>query len=55
MYLGYFTIMGGWNGFPAMWIAGIPYDLLHAISNFITVLLLFRPLSKVMDRYADSR
>ena len=53
MYLGYFTLMGGWNGFPAMWIAGIPYDLSHAISNFITVLLLFRPLSEVIERFAD--
>ena len=50
MYVGYFAILGGWSGFPAMWIAGIPYDLLHAVSNFLTVLFLFRPLSNVMER-----
>ena len=54
MYLGYFAVLGGWNGFPAMWIAGIPYDLIHAVSNFLTVLFLYRPLSKVMDRYVIS-
>ena len=50
MYLGYFALVGGWSGYIAMWIAGIPYDLVHAISNFTTVLLLFKPLSRVMDR-----
>lgn len=52
MYIGYFAILGGWRGFAAMWIAGIPYDLIHAVSNFLTVLILFKPLSRVMDRFA---
>ena len=51
MYIGYFAILGGWRGFAAMWIAGIPYDLIHAASNFLTVLVLFKPLSQVMDRF----
>lgn len=50
MYLGYFTILGGWRGYPAMWIAGIPYDLIHALNNFFTLLVLFKPLSRVMER-----
>ena len=54
MYIVYFTVTGGWEGFLPMWIAGIPYDLLHAVSNFFTVLFLFAPLSKVMGRFADS-
>ena len=54
MYLAYFTVVGGWNGFLAMWIAGIPYDLIHAVSNFLTVLFLYKPLSNVMDRFAYS-
>jgi energy-coupling factor transport system substrate-specific component len=32
------------------WIAGIPYDILHAIGNFVVALLLFRPLYQVMDK-----
>ena len=51
MYLGYFAILGGWRGYPAMWIAGIPYDLTHAVSNFFTVLVLYKPLSLVMARF----
>ena len=54
MYIGYFAILGGWRGFAAMWIAGIPYDLIHAVSNFLTVLILFKPLSRVMDRFAGA-
>ena len=50
MYVGYFAALGGWSGFPAMWIAGIPYDLTHAVSNFVLVLILFRPLSQVLER-----
>ena len=51
MYIGYFAILGGWRGYAAMWIAGIPYDLIHAVSNFLTVLILFKPLSRIMDYF----
>ncbi len=54
MYMGYFAIVGGWRSYAAMWIAGIPYDLIHAVSNFLTVLILFKPLSKTMDHFAPS-
>ncbi len=53
MYLEYFAILGGWKGFFAMWVAGIPYDLLHGGCNFVTVLLLFRPLYAVLDRLVN--
>lgn len=33
----------------AWWIAGIPYDLIHGVSNFIICLLLFRPLNNALD------
>ena len=51
MYVIFFTVTGGWEGFLPMWIAGIPYDLVHAVSNFLTVMILFRPLSKVFSRF----
>jgi energy-coupling factor transport system substrate-specific component len=54
MYMGYFAIVGGWQSYAAMWIAGIPYDLIHAVSNFLTVLILFKPLSKIMDHFVPS-
>ncbi len=49
MYVGYFAALGGWNGFLAMWLAGIPYDLIHAVSNFVLVLTLYRPLSGALE------
>ena len=49
MYLEWFAINGGWEGFFAMWVAGIPYDLSHCIGNFFFTLVLYRPLYRVMD------
>ena len=49
MYLEYFAINGGWEMFFAMWVAGIPYDLTHCISNFVLTLVLYKPLYRVMD------
>lgn len=31
------------------WIAGIPYDVIHCISNFFIMLVLYKPLRKVMS------
>ena len=42
--------IGGWNMMFTWWAAGIWYDILHCISNFTTVLLLYRPLEKIMGR-----
>lgn len=30
------------------WVAGIPWDILHCIGNFVLTLLLYKPLSDVM-------
>ncbi len=51
MYLEYFAINKGWEMFFAMWVAGIPYDLTHGISNFFMTLILYKPLYRVMARY----
>ncbi|MBR4026781.1 MAG: hypothetical protein IKJ01_04395 [Lachnospiraceae bacterium] len=32
----------------AWWIAGIPWDIVHGISNFLIMLVLYRPIAKVM-------
>ncbi len=32
------------------WIAGIPWDIAHCIGNFALMMLLYKPLSKVMLR-----
>lgn len=46
----YFFI-GGVRMMVSWWIAGIPYDLIHGVSNFLLCLLLFRPLSSVCAYY----
>ena len=51
MYIPYFCILGGWKGYFAMWIAGIPYDLTHAAGNFVFTLVLYPPLHKVMEHF----
>ncbi len=33
----------------AWWIAGIPFDLVHGVSNFILCLLLYKPLVKALS------
>lgn len=48
MYIPWFCIMGGWEGYFAMWIAGIPFDLTHAAGNFVFTLVLYWPLYKVL-------
>ncbi|MBQ9844610.1 MAG: hypothetical protein IJO54_00800 [Oscillospiraceae bacterium] len=42
-FIGGFAMMFNW------WIAGIPFDLIHGASNFVIMLLLYRPVRKVMD------
>lgn len=35
----------------AWWIAGIPFDLIHAASNFILMAVLYRPVYGIMRRF----
>lgn len=45
----YFFI-GGPSMAISWWIAGIPYDILHGISNFIIALICFHPLNKALTK-----
>ncbi|MCR5272749.1 MAG: hypothetical protein K6E13_07190 [Lachnospiraceae bacterium] len=45
----YFFIGGVSTAF-AWWVAGIPYDILHGISNGIGAFILFRPLNHILTR-----
>ena len=49
MYIPWFCIMGGWKGYFAMWVAGIPFDLVHCAGNFVATLALYRPLHRAMS------
>ena len=32
------------------WVAGIPFDLIHGVSNFVIMLALYRPVSRLLAR-----
>ena len=55
MYIPYFCILGGWRGYWAMWLAGIPFDLVHCASNFVGTLVLFRPLCSLLERIINQK
>jgi len=46
-------ILGGLSGFFSYWIAGIPFDLIHGISNLILMLVLYKPVSNIMKKARD--
>lgn len=45
-----YTVAGGLGAGIAWWAAGIPYDIVHGIGNFLAVLLLFRPVYYILDK-----
>lgn len=52
--LPYFLIGGPAAAFT-WWVAGIPYDLIHAISNTVLCLVLFIPLNRALKQLNRSR
>ena len=47
--------MGGWSMAFAYWISGIPYDLLHGVSNFALTWVLLPPLSRMMRHLLEAQ
>ena len=45
-----YFIMGGIASAAAYWIAGIPFDIIHGISNFIIALFVFIPFHMITKR-----
>lgn len=45
-----YLCIGGIHTAFAWWVAGIPYDMIHGISNFILCLILFRPLRNTLEK-----
>ena len=42
--------MMGLRQMMAWWVAGIPFDLMHCAGNFVTALVLFKPLTALFRR-----
>lgn len=45
-----YLFIGGVTTALTWWIAGIPYDILHGISNFILCAVLFVPMNKALQK-----
>lgn len=45
-----YLFVSGIYGAVAWWIAGIPFDLIHAVSNFLLCLVLFTPMRKLFEK-----
>lgn len=43
-------ILSGLYAGLSWWVAGIPWDIVHAIGNFILMLALYRPVSAILIR-----
>jgi energy-coupling factor transport system substrate-specific component len=43
-------VLGGIRSAFGWWIAGIPFDLIHGGSNFLIMLLLYKPVRAVMEK-----
>ncbi len=59
LFFGFFCaipyyFIGGFATGIAWWIAGIPYDLIHCVANFVIVLILFKPLDLALTKIRQS-
>ena len=45
-----YILSGGWAFGLTWWINSIPFDIAHAVGNFVMALVLFVPLREVMTR-----
>lgn len=43
-------VRGGLYGMFSYWIAGIPFDITHGISNFVLMLVLYKPVRNIMKK-----
>lgn len=43
-------LRGGLSSAFAYWIAGIPFDMIHGISNFVLMMVLYKPVRTIMSK-----
>jgi len=49
-----YLFVGGPSTAFTWWIAGIPWDLVHGVSNFIIMLVLFHPITRAMKKISSA-
>ena len=45
-----YLVVGGPMYAVSWWVSGIPFDMIHALSNFVIALVLFVPLRKLVEK-----
>ena len=48
-----YLFMGGIKTAIAWWIAGIPWDLVHGVANFAIMIVLYKPMVRVMKKIKE--
>lgn len=43
-----YVVTGGLNMAYSWWLAGLPWDVTHGVGNFVLMLVMYRPLNRVM-------
>ena len=44
-----YLFIGGIHTAFAWWVSGIPFDMIHGVSNFVLMLVLYKPLRRVLE------
>ena len=44
-----YLFIGGIHTAVAWWVSGIPFDMIHGVSNFVLMLVLYKPLRRVLE------
>lgn len=47
------SLFYGWAYGVTYWVRGLPFDIVHGFSNFILVLILFKPLRKIIGQQGE--
>ena len=50
-----YLVVGGPMYAVSWWVSGIPFDMIHAVSNFVIALVLFVPLRTLLERLYHTR
>lgn len=48
-------ILGGLYAGFTWWVAGIPWDMVHGVGNFILMFVLYRPIRNIMNKLPNIR
>lgn len=43
-----YIFIGGFKAAFMYWVAGIPFDIIHGVANFVIMLVLYKPMDRVM-------